>query len=70
MANDKITGKEDRKQFIFHTSGSAGEPKIIQKSYECVLKEGRDLAEFFNFRLTLFLYQLFQKSLCTAQPLP
>ncbi|MFQ8625043.1 MAG: AMP-binding protein [Candidatus Gastranaerophilaceae bacterium] len=49
MANDKITGKEDKKQFIFHTSGSAGEPKIIQKSYECVLKEGRDLAEFFKF---------------------
>lgn len=49
MANDKIIGKEDKKQFIFHTSGSTGEPKIIEKSYDCVLKEGQDLAEFFKF---------------------
>ena len=39
----------ENKQYIFHTSGSSGEPKIIKKSYECVLAEGQDLAEFFKF---------------------
>lgn len=39
----------ENKQYIFHTSGSSGEPKIVKKSYECVLAEGQDLAEFFKF---------------------
>lgn len=39
----------ENKQYTFHTSGSSGEPKIIKKSYECVLAEGQDLAEFFKF---------------------
>ena len=39
----------DKKTFIFNTSGSTGEPKVVEKSYECVLKEGEDLAEFFKF---------------------
>ena len=39
----------DKKPFIFNTSGSTGEPKVIKKSYECVLKEGQDLAKLFNF---------------------
>lgn len=39
----------ENKQYIFHTSGSSGEPKIVKKSYKCVLAEGQDLAEFFKF---------------------
>ncbi len=39
----------DKKIFIFKTSGSTGEPKVIKKSYECVLKEVQDLAKIFNF---------------------
>ena len=40
---------ENNKPFIFRTSGSTGEPKIIKKSYESLLAEARDLAEFFKF---------------------
>lgn len=40
---------ENDKQFIFHTSGSTGEPKTIVKSKKCLLAESRDLAKFFNF---------------------
>ena len=40
---------ENDKQFIFHTSGSTGEPKTIIKSKDCMLAESRDLAKFFNF---------------------
>lgn len=40
---------ENDKQFIFHTSGSTGEPKIIVKSKKCLLAESCDLAKFFNF---------------------
>lgn len=39
----------ENKQYTFHTSGSSGEPKIVKKSYKCVLAEGQDLAEFFKF---------------------
>ena len=49
MTNYKIINEEGKKTFIFNTSGSTGEPKIIEKSYECVLKEGQDLAKLFNF---------------------
>ena len=40
---------ENDKQFIFHTSGSTGEPKTIVKSKKCLLGESCDLAKFFNF---------------------
>ena len=40
---------ENDKQFIFHTSGSTGEPKTIIKSKDCMFAESRDLAKFFNF---------------------
>ena len=40
---------ENDKQFIFHTSGSTGEPKTIVKSKKCLLAESCDLAKFFNF---------------------
>lgn len=40
---------ENDKQFIFHTSGSTGEPKTIVKSKKCLLAESRNLAKFFNF---------------------
>ena len=49
MINYKVVDEDDKKTFIFHTSGSTGEPKIVKKSYECVLKEGQDLADFFSF---------------------
>lgn len=39
----------ENKPFIFYTSGSTGEPKVVKKSYECVLQEGQDLADFFKF---------------------
>lgn len=39
----------ENKPFIFYTSGSTGEPKVVKKSYECVFREGQDLAQFFNF---------------------
>lgn len=40
---------KNNEQFIFHTSGSTGEPKTIKKSYNCLLAEAQDLAKFFNF---------------------
>lgn len=40
---------ENDKQFIFHTSGSTGEPKTIVKSKKCLLAESCDLVKFFNF---------------------
>ena len=40
---------QSNKPFIFYTSGSSGEPKVIEKSYTCVLAEGKDLAYFFKF---------------------
>lgn len=49
MTNYNIINEEGKKTFIFNTSGSTGEPKVIKKSYECVLKEGQDLADFFKF---------------------
>lgn len=40
---------ENNEQFVFHTSGSTGEPKTIIKSKDCMLAESRDLAKFFKF---------------------
>lgn len=40
---------ENNEQFVFHTSGSTGEPKTIIKSKNCMLAESRDLAKFFKF---------------------
>ena len=40
---------ENNKQFVFHTSGSTGEPKTIIKSEKCLLAESLDLAKFFKF---------------------
>lgn len=40
---------ENNEQFVFHTSGSTGEPKTIVKSKNCLLAESCDLAKFFNF---------------------
>lgn len=40
---------ENNEQFVFHTSGSTGEPKTIIKSKDCLLAESRDLAKFFEF---------------------
>lgn len=40
---------ENREPFVFYTSGSTGEPKIVRKSYECLFNEAIDLAKFFGF---------------------
>ena len=40
---------ENNEQFVFHTSGSTGEPKTIIKSKDCMFAESRDLAKFFKF---------------------
>lgn len=40
---------ENNEQFVFHTSGSTGEPKTIIKSKDCMLAESCDLAKFFKF---------------------
>ena len=49
MTNYNIINEEGKKTFIFNTSGSTGERKVIKKSCEWVLKEGQDLADFFKF---------------------
>ena len=36
-------------KFVFHTSGSTGEPKVVVKSKKCLLAESQDLAKFFKF---------------------
>lgn len=38
----------DNKEFIFHTSGSSGVIKTVKKSYEALMAEANDLAEFFK----------------------
>lgn len=35
--------------FIFHTSGSSGKAKTVKKSYDALLAEANDMAEFFKF---------------------
>ena len=40
---------DNREPFVFYTSGSTGEPKIVRKSYECLFNEAIDLAKFFGF---------------------
>ena len=39
----------NKKPFIFKTSGSSGEPKTVKKSYEALLAEAHDMADFFKF---------------------
>ena len=41
--------QDSKKHFIFQTSGSCGEPKTVKKSYEALITEARDMAEFFKF---------------------
>lgn len=41
--------KKNNVSFIFHTSGTTGEPKAVTKSSECLTTEGKDLANFFKF---------------------
>ena len=40
--------KESNVGFVFFTSGSTGEPKTVNKTSKCVVKESQDLAEIFN----------------------
>lgn len=41
--------EESNVGFVFFTSGSTGEPKTVNKSSKCVVKESKDLAEIFKF---------------------
>ena len=48
MTEDRIISTEGKKTFIFQTSGSTGEPKIVKKDYENLVAEAQDMADFFN----------------------
>ncbi len=41
--------QSNKKSFIFKTSGSSGMPKTVKKSYEALITEARDMADFFKF---------------------
>lgn len=41
--------EESNVGFVFFTSGSTGEPKTVNKTSGCVVKESMDLAEIFKF---------------------
>ena len=41
--------EESNVGFVFFTSGSTGEPKTVNKTSKCVVKESQDLAEMFKF---------------------
>ena len=41
--------EESNVGFVFFTSGSTGEPKTVNKTSKCVVKESQDLAEIFKF---------------------
>ena len=41
--------QSSKKSFIFKTSGSSGMPKTVKKSYEALIAEAHDMADFFKF---------------------
>ncbi len=41
--------QSSKKSFIFKTSGSSGIPKTVKKSYEALIAEAHDMADFFKF---------------------